>query len=94
MVKREVTLLSARDPHRLRAMNVSAFIKLISPARCLSWRSLWQHHKVCKRHDQEEQQHGDVAVHVASDGAEHGSSQLPCSTAFEFEGERRGVGML
>ena len=87
-------LLSAHQPLRYCAMGVDAVIVLIELTRGLSFRSSWQHRKVCKRCDYEEQeQHGDMGWTEPTITLPRGYSQLPLFNALEFEDERRCFGM-
>ena len=94
IVEQEVPLLSGSNSQRYRAMDVSTLIVLIGPVCGLSWRSFWQHYKVCKRHDHKEQQHGDMAWMEPTITPPRVHSQVPFINAFEFEDERHGVLML
>ena len=85
---------SGSNSQRYRAMDVSTLIVLIGPVCGLSWRSFWQHYKVCKRHDHKEQQHGDMAWMEPTITPPRVHSQVPFINAFEFEDERHGVLML
>ena len=86
--------LSERTPLCTRIAEITAVMVPTRAMRGAQRRDLTEELELSQRHRHEEQQHGDVAWTEPTSTPPRGRSQLPFSNAFEFGGERHGVGML